>query len=271
MKYGFLRVGASSVKVSPAAVQTNIKSLIAEAKRATALGVKVLVFPELCVTAYTAADLLYNTALTNAAEAGVAEFIKETADLDTLFFVGTPVKYLGKLYNCSAVVFRGELLGIVAKENLPNYREFAECRYFSVAPEYNIEIRYAGFETLLGSKLIFTNTTNPKVVVSAEICEDMWVANPPSHRHAPAGANLIVNLSASGENVGKRELRRRIVDAHSLSLKCAYVYSGAGEGESGTDAVFAGHNIISTLGKPSTRVRLLRMIHLFSRILTLRR
>lgn len=249
MKYGFLRVGASSVKVSPAAVQTNIKNLVEEAKRASMLGIKVLCFPELCVTSYTACDLLYNTALTDAAERGIAEFAKETADLDTLFFVGVPVKFLGKLYNCSAAISKGKLLGLTAKENLPNYREFSECRYFSPAPEYNVEIRYAGFETLLGSKLIFTNATSPRVLVAAEICEDMWVANPPSHRHAVYGANLIVNPSASGETVGKRELRRRIVDAHSLSLKCAYLYAGAGVGESGTDVVFAGHNIISTLGK----------------------
>ncbi len=249
MKYGYLRVGATAVKVRPAAVESNLNNLIREAKRAASLGVKVLVFPELCITAYTSFDLLQHGILIEAGERAVREFAEQTKELDTLFFIGVPVKYMGKLYNCAAAIHSGALLGLVAKENLPSYREFAEHRYFAPAPEYNIEIEYAGFNTLLGSKLIFTNTTYPKAMISAEICEDMWVANPPSHRHAPAGANIIVNLSATGEAVGKREVRQGLVNMHSLSLKCAYIYADAGEGESGTDCVYAGHNIISFMGK----------------------
>ena len=248
MKHGFLKVGAASPAIKLADPKKNAKILADEAARASGRGVKVLAFPELALTGYSVGDLLSHRSLLRAAEEALGTYIADTAELDLISFVGLPVFSWDKLYNCAAVVCRGELLGLVAKENLPNYSEYNELRWFAPAPSENIEISFAGFTTLLGNKMIFVNESEPGVRICAELCEDLWVSVPPSCRHAAAGANLTVNLSASGEIVSKEERRRALVSAHSSRTKSAYIHCEASGGESTTDGVFSGHNVISSLG-----------------------
>ena len=248
MKDGFLKVGAMSPEVKLADPKENARRLAFAAKTCAERGIKVLVFPELSLTGYSVGDLLGQRTLLHGAECALSEYIADTAELDLISFVGLPVCAWDKIYNCAAAVCRGELLGLVAKENLPNYGEYSELRWFTPSPEENIEISFGGFTTLLGNKMIFVNESAPEVRISAELCEDLWVSVPPSCRHAEAGANLVVNLSASGEIASKEERRRALVSAHSSRIKAAYVHCEAAGGESTTDGVFAGHNLIYSLG-----------------------
>lgn len=248
MKHGFLKVGAASPAIKLADPKENAKRLAFMAKSCAERGVKVLVFPELSLTGYSVGDLIVHKTLLSGAEEALSLYVKETAELDLISFVGVPVCAWDKIYNCAAVVCRGELLGLVAKENLPNYGEYSELRWFTPAPEENIEISFAGFTTLMGNKMIFVNESMPEVRIAVELCEDLWVSVPPSCRHAAAGANLVVNLSASGEIASKEEHRRALVASHSARIKAGYIHCEAGEGESTTGGVFAGHNLVYSNG-----------------------
>ena len=165
-----------------------------------------------------------------------------------LVFVGVPVSAYGKLYNCAAVISNGELLGLVPKTNIPNYSEFYELRHFTPAPETDSVVRFCGRDVNFGVYQIFSCAEMPSLRVSAEICEDMWVADTPSTHHAMAGATVIVNLSASNETVCKDAYRKMLVTSASGKLICAYVYADAGVGESTTDIVFSGHSMIAQNG-----------------------
>ncbi len=248
MKDGFVKVGSVSPRLRVADVSYNIENCIKEARAAAMAGVKVLCYPELAVTGYSCGDIFNQRLLVDAAERAVSRFIEETRDIDMISFIGVPVPRRDRLYNCAAVVFRGRLLGLVAKTYIPNYQEFYEARYFETTPEDNIRVNYAGQETFLGSKLIFVNTNGPALKIACEICEDVWVALPPSSSHATAGANIVCNLSASDEVVGKAEYRRRLISMHSSKTFTAYIYTNAGDGESTTDMVFSAHNIIAECG-----------------------
>ena len=168
--------------------------------------------------------------------------------MDALIIVGLPWEYNGKLYNVAAVLNRGTILGLVPKTNLPNYAEYYEARHFTPADQNSHMVKIDGVEVPFGTKLLFSCPQMTGMKVAVEICEDLWVPNPPSVAHALAGANVIINLSAGDEITGKDTYRRELVKGQSARLICGYIYATAGEGESSTDLVFGGHNLICENG-----------------------
>lgn len=232
MNDGFLKVGAATPEIRVADCRYNADRIIAAIREASERGVKLLALPELCVTGYTCGDLFFQGTLLNAAEEALERIVSETAGLDLVAAVGVPLRGNGKLYNCAAVFSRGEILGIVPKRQIPNYNEFYEKRYFE-----------SDFRPT-----VFSCRDLPEFSFGVEICEDLWSPCPPSGTLALSGANLILNLSASNEVVGKAEYRRTLVAGQSARLLCGYIYASAGDGESTTDAVFGGHNLIAENG-----------------------
>ena len=249
MKDGFLRIGAACPAVKVADPAANAAAHIAAAREAARAGVRVLAFPELSLSAYTCSDLFYQEVLLRSCEEALAAYCRATRDLDLLSVLGTPVRVGGSIYNCAAVVSRGQLLGLVPKTHVCTYAEFYEGRQFTPAPDCPIPLTYAGFETCLARDQLFPCREMPSLVLAVEICEDLWVADPPSNAHTAAGATLIVNLSASDEVVGKCDYRRNLVSIQSARAMCAYLYADAGDGESGTDLVFAGHCMVAEGGR----------------------
>ena len=175
--------------------------------------------------------------------------------MDMMTIVGLPFSYMNRLYNVAAVVFHGEVICLIPKTFIPNYSEFYEARHFTAAPKEGIFLHMPelcdeeGLDLIwFGSKTLFQADNMPGLIIGAEICEDLWTAAPPSTTHALHGATVIVNLSASDETTGKDIYRRELVTGQSARLLCAYIYADAGEGESSTDLVFAGHNLIAENG-----------------------
>lgn len=248
MKDGFVKLAAATPTARVADCAYNAAQTVALAKEAAAAGAKLLILPELGLTAYTCGDLFLQTTLQNGAMDALFWVAKETADLPMLLAVGLPLAQGGKLYNCAAMLYRGEILGFVPKRHLPNYQEFYELRHFTPAPAENQVIELHGKRYPFGTNLLFSCRELPMFTVALEICEDLWVACPPSVSHAAAGATILGNLSASDETIGKSEYRRMLVSAHSARTLSAYVYADAGDGESTTDMVFAGHDLIAENG-----------------------
>ena len=249
MRDGFIKVGAATPKVRVADPAYNREQLVKTAREAAGRGVKLLVFPELSMTAYTCGDLFGQEILVRAAREELARFAAETEALDMLMFVGLPWAQDGKLYNVAAAVKGGRVLGLVPKLNLPNYGEFYEARNFEPGCENVIDVDWEGEKIPMGSRLLFVCREMPALQVAAEICEDLWVACPPSTEHAQAGATVIVNCSASDETTGKSAYRRELVGGQSARLVCGYIYANAGDGESSQDLVFGGHDIIAEDGR----------------------
>mgnify|MGYP001393643664 CR=1 FL=1 len=249
-QFGYCRVGAAVPSVRPGAVEKNIASLANLAKQAADAGADVLVFPELCVTGYTCADLFFQSALLDAAEKGLENFLKKIWQSDTVYVLGLPVRQDGLLFNCAVVCRQGNILGVVPKSHLPNSREFYEKRWFSPASCSQAKtIRLCGEEVPFGADLIFQSLGVSDCCVGVEICEDLWSPIPPCTRQALNGATVLCNLSASNELVGKHEYRRDLVMQQSARCLAAYVYAGAGPGESSTDLVFGGHALIAENGR----------------------
>ena len=248
MKHGFITLSAGVPEVSVAAPTKNAESICRLIDEAYEKNAAVLTLPELSVTGYTCSDLFFSDSLIKSAERAVESIIEHTKGKKMLVFVGVPVSAYGKLYNCAAVISNGELLGLVPKTNIPNYSEFYELRHFTPAPETDSVVRFCGRDVNFGVHQIFSCAEMPSLRVSAEICEDMWVADTPSTHHAMAGATVIVNLSASNETVCKDAYRKMLVTSASGKLICAYVYADAGVGESTTDIVFSGHSMIAQNG-----------------------
>lgn len=248
MKEGFIKLAAVTPDIRVADVEFNAENIISESKRLSAEGVRVMAFPELCLCGYTCSDLFLQQTLLKACETGLMKIAADTAGLDSLIAVGLPIVKDGRLYNCAAVLNRGEILGVVPKSHIPNYAEFYELRHFTPAPEDNSFVLIGGRSVPFGRKLIFSCINMEELVVGVEICEDLWVPNPPSTALAMAGATLLLNLSASDELVGKSAYRRSLVASTSARLMCAYVYADAGYGESTTDMVFCGQNLIGENG-----------------------
>ena len=248
MKHGFITLSAGVPEVSVAAPTKNAESICRLIDEAYEKNAAVLTLPELSVTGYTCSDLFFSDSLIKSAERAVESIIEHTKGKKMLVFVGVSVSAYGKLYNCAAVVSNGELLGLVPKTNIPNYSEFYELRHFTPAPETDSVVRFCGRDVNFGVHQIFSCAEMPSLRVSAEICEDMWVADTPSTHHAMAGATVIVNLSASNETVCKDAYRKMLVTSASGKLICAYVYADAGVGESTTDIVFSGHSMIAQNG-----------------------
>ena len=247
MKDGFLKLAAATPEVQVADPRKNARRIAGLIRQAAEEGCGAVCFPELALTGYTCGDLFREKALLDAAEESLTWLLKDTEDLDILCAVGVPVPQNGGLYNCCAVFHRGRLLGLPAKKNIPNYSEFYELRHFTPAPEGTIPLQFAGQETLLGS-LVFPCENVEGLCFGVEICEDLWGAEPPSAKLAQNGATVLLNSSCSDETIGKAEYRRELVKSWSAHLLAAYVYADSGLGESTTDMVFAGHDLIAENG-----------------------
>lgn len=253
MSFGFVKAGAYTPKIKVADVKHNlseIKKGITEGKNK---GVRLLVFPELCVTGYTCGDLFYSNVLLEAADGAMKEIAEFSKNTDMLIFIGMPFKVNGLIYNVAVGINNGKVLGIVPKTYLPNYNEFYEKRQFTFASDQmttvKIKTKEGEYEAPFGRNIIFRDKNEANFTVAAELCEDLWTPVPPSISHAINGATVIVNLSCSDENIGKADYRRILVKTHSSKLACAYVYANEGEGESTTDMVFSGHNVIAENGE----------------------
>ena len=248
MNLGFVKVATATPKIKVADCEFNANEIIAYVKKATQKQVQLLCFPELCITAYTCSDLFFQSTLQKSALEALRKIMKETKRDDIIFVVGLPILIKSKVYNCAVVLQKGKILGIVPKTYIPNYSEFYEMRHFAQAPAETDIIDFFDEMIPFGTKQIFKSNDFEEFTFAVEICEDLWAPIPPSSKHALNGANLILNLSASDEVIGKENYRKQIVSTQSASLLCAYIYADAGDGESSTDMVFAGHNIIAENG-----------------------
>lgn len=258
MRHGFIKTAAVTPKVQVADPEANAQEIIRLAAEAAGNGAKLIVFPELCITGYTCGDLFLQELLLKRAKEELFRIIRETAQLDALIFAGLPWEKDGKLYNVAAAFQGGRLLGLVPKTCLPNYGEFYELRHFARGNKEADDVWVGlgdgeGDYIPFGTKLLFTCESLPGLAVAAEICEDVWVPDPPSIRHALAGATVIVNCSASDETTGKDGYREALISGQSARLVCGYIYANAGEGESSQDLVFGGHNLIAENGKILSR------------------
>ena len=248
MKNGFVKVAAATPDIRVADVEFNTQNIINAMEEAQKNGAKILVFPELCVTGYTCSDLFDHSVLLKASRKALLEIAENTSDKDMLVFVGAPLEVNGKLYNVAAAMNQGEIIGFTTKTFLPNYGEFYEMRQFTPGPQTVREITFGGKKIPFGPQILFQAEGMEELVVAAEICEDVWSPVPPSIQAALEGATVIVNCSASDETIGKDTYRRALISGQSARLISGYIYANAGEGESTTDLVFGGHNIIAENG-----------------------
>lgn len=248
MKQGFIKVAAATPNIKVADVDYNKQEIMRLIDETVANGAKIVAFPELCITGYTCGDLFSQDVLLRKCEEALNEITSYTLGKDALIFVGLPFVVRNKLYNVAAAINNGELLGLVTKTFLPNYSEFYEMRQFQPGPKKADWIYFNGEEVPFGPQILFECDEMPNLVVSAEICEDVWSPIPPSIEAALCGATVIVNCSASDETVGKDDYRLKLIAGQSARLISGYVYANAGDGESTTDVVFGGHSIIAENG-----------------------
>ncbi len=247
MNNGFLKVACGTPQIKVANCPYNASQIIAMAKTASWQGAKLVVLPELCITAYTCGDLFLQKKMLEDAKVSLVEIASGTKNLESIICVGLPIAVGGNLYNCGAVIYKGEVLGLVPKQNIPNYSEFYEARHFAKGEKVQY-IKLNGKETPIGTNLLFVCENMPEFVLGVEICEDVWVTIPPSCGLALSGATVIANLSASDEIIGKAEYREGLIASQSAKTISAYLYADAGMGESSTDMVYAGHNLIAENG-----------------------
>ena len=244
-----IRAAALLPRVNVADPGYNKERICELIRQAAEQGVKIMVFPELCITGYTCGDLFYQELLLREAKKALFEIAEMTRDLDAVVFVGLPVEHQAKLYNVAAALCGGKILGLVPKTHIPTYNEFYERRHFAKGMETPVEVRLDETHVVpMGTRLLFSCRQMPGLVMGAEICEDLWAPDPPSIGHAMAGATVIVNLSASDETTGKDVYRKNLVSGQSARLICGYVYCSAGDGESTQDVVYSGHNLIAENG-----------------------
>ncbi len=248
MRHGFIKVAAATPDIRVADVDYNKGQIIKQMDEAAEAGAKIIVFPELCITGYTCSDLFLQDILLNSAKKALVEIAEHTKNLDALVFVGVPIAVGGELYNVAAALNHGNILGFTTKSFLPNYGEFYEMRQFRPGPKKAEKILFGGKEIPFGPQLLFVENQMANLIVSAEICEDVWSPVPPSIEAAREGATVIVNCSASDETIGKASYRESLISGQSARLISGYIYANAGEGESTTDLVFGGHNLIAENG-----------------------
>lgn len=250
MKDGFIRAAAVTPDIRVADPAYNAEKIIEGIDEAAAKGAKIIVFPEMVISGYTCGDLLLQHSLIDACKNELKRIAGYTSGLDVIVFVGLPYYFRDKLYSVAAALHRGLCLGIIPKSFIPNYSEFYEARYFTPGNASVLTTDFFGTGIPFGTHIIFENGESmPELRIACEICEDAWVPAPPSIVHAMAGANVIVNLSASDELVGKDSYRRQLICQGSGSKVAAYVYASAGAGESSQDLVFGGHDIIAENGQ----------------------
>ena len=246
MNYGFVKVAAAVPHVQVADCFYNIQQMEGLMRQASDKGVQIIAFPEMSVTAYTCLDLFAQQTLLKNAEQALLKLVSDTADLNILTIAGASLVTENRLINAAIAFQAGKILGVVPKTYIPNYKEFQEQRWFTSATELRDKTVSIGDRTYpLGSHLLFTAG---QVKVGIEICEDLWVPVPPSSLLAMEGANILVNISASNELIGKHHYLRSLICQQSARCMAGYVYASAGFGESSTDLVFAGNGIIAENG-----------------------
>lgn len=247
--YGFLRVASVSPECKVADVQFNVEQIIEQIEIAAKNHCHIVLFPELCISSYSVADL-FNQKLLLDKSLKSLKLIQTTTEKHSITaIVGMPIVDAGRLYNCAVVVSNGKIAGVIPKTHIPNNNEFYEARWFtSDTARINDNLTINCDAVPFGADIIFEASSNNQVKFGVEICEDLWAVSPPSSDLALAGANVIFNLSASNEYLGKADYRRELVKNQSARLNCAYIYSSAGPGESSTDIVFSGHCIIAENG-----------------------
>ena len=248
MKHGFFKVAAASPDITVADCSANAQEMIKVAESAHKDGVRMLVFPELSITGYTCADLFYSEVLIESANAALSDYLEKAKIGDMISIIGLPLFVNDKIYNCAAFCQNKQILGIVPKANISNYGEYYESRHFAEFTGDTMIIDICGNAVPFGNNLIFCCSDMPKLKIGIEICEDLWVAIPPSSSLAMAGATVIANPAASSEVVGKEDFRRMLVTSQSARAICGYVFANAYKGESTTDSVFSGHSIIAEDG-----------------------
>ena len=248
MKDGFLRVAAATPEIKVADPVYNGNEILKLMEEGKKKGAKIMVFPELCLTGYTCGDLFLQDTLLENARNELRRLEEVSKGMDMLVFVGLPFEKGGKLYNVAAAVQNGQVLAFITKMNIPNYAEFYELRHFNPGPAVPETVLWGNREVPFGSNILLECGEIPELIVAGEICEDVWVMDPPSISHAKAGATVIINCSASDETTGKHLYRNSLISGQSARLVCGYVYANAGEGESTQDLVFGGHNMIAENG-----------------------
>ena len=249
MKYGLIKVAAAIPGIRVADVEYNVQQIESLIAKAEGQGTEVLVFPELCLTGYTCQDLFRQQLLNDKAEEGLLMLLDFTRKLDVISVVGLPVRIGSLLYNCAAVIQRGAVLGLVAKTYLPNYNEFYEKRWFASAADLQEQDVYLAGNPVHVSNEPQVFRTCDGVGFGIEICEDVWAPLPPSNNLALAGADFIVNLSATDELIGKHNYLTSLLAQQSARMMCGYVYSSCGYGESTQDVVYGGNAMIFENGR----------------------
>ena len=248
MKHGFIKVAACTPKIRVADPAYNTAQIMGQMEEAAKAGAKLIVFPELCITGYSCEDLFFQEVLLTQAREDLGLLIECSSGLDALVFVGLPIEWEQKLYNVAAAFCNGELLAFIPKHNIPCYAEFYEARHFVPGPSTPQTLPFMGKQIPFGTDVLLTCESGIPLCVACEICEDLWSAKTPSTEHALAGANVIVNLSASNETIGKDSYRELLVRATSARLLAGYVYTSVAEGESTQDLVYGGHRMIAENG-----------------------
>lgn len=247
---GYIRVAAISPQGAPADVDGNVGEIISKAKEAYSQGAEIAVFPELCITGYTCADLFRLPALLQGAMSGLIRIREWSSTVPVTLVVGLPLVVSGKLYNAAAVVSNGIVRAVIPKTFLPNSQEYYDQRWFSSGRDAVDEtVRIGSEDVPFGTDILLSDADNPDIVFGVEICEDLWSIEPPSGKMAREGAVLILNCSASNDIVGKAEYREDLVRMQSARAYVSYVYASAGVAESTTDMVFGGHCIVAECGE----------------------
>ncbi len=248
MKDGFVKVAAATPAIRVADCVYNREQILLEIKKAEGEGAGLVVLPELCLTGYTCGDLFLQETLLKGALDGLLWLVEQTKDLSVYSIVGLPFSVDCKLYNVAVFFGQGKIYGMVPKTFMPNYSEFYEVRHFTRGNQEPRMIELNGEVVPFGTRLLFRDKEMPEFTIACEICEDLWVPNPPSTAHALAGATVICNPSASVEVTAKEGYRRQLISSQSARILGAYIYADAGEGESTTDVVFSSHNMICENG-----------------------
>ena len=248
MNNGFVKVAAATPKIKVGDCGYNGAQICKIIDEVYDNGAQLVVFPELCITGYTCSDLFWQKSMLDMAKTHLQFIAEHCEDKEIVAIVGLPMIYRSKLYNVAAVIYDGEILGLVPKTYIPNYSEFYEARHFTSGKNKDGYVMIGEEEVPFGTEILFNCVNFENFSFAIEICEDLWVPNPPSTSHALAGATVIANLSASDETTGKDIYRTGLVSGQSARTLSAYIYADAGEGESTTDLVFAGHNIIAENG-----------------------
>ena len=249
-EYGYVKVGASTVELKVSDTIYNVEKIKKQIDEAINKNIQIISFPELSITGYTCGDLFNQDILIDASYEGIKDLVNYSKDKMIVIIVGSPIKCENKLYNCAVVINNGKILGIVPKTYIPNYNEFYEMRWFKSSNDLKVkEINLFNENVPIGVDLIFTSKLNDELKFGIEICEDVWSLYPKSNDYASKGANIIFNLSASNEIIGKYEFRKELIKMQSIKTISGYIYASSGINESSTDLLFSGSSLIYENGK----------------------